>query len=219
MRVRGVAGVWIATDDARIADAARGFGAEVLMTTSEARNGTERCAEALAALPDDIEAVANLQGDAPLTPPWFVEEIVAALAADKASAMATPVLRCDGPTLAALLADRRAGRVGGTTAALAETGRALYFSKEVLPHGAEGAGAPVWLHVGAYVYRRDALAAYAAWPESPLERAEGLEQLRFLEHAARVACVEVDARGRRFWEVNNPEDVARVETVLREDAA
>ena len=69
--VSGFDAIYVATDDARIADAARGFGADVLMTSSEARNGTERCAEALAQLGDGVEMVVNLQGDAPLTPLGF----------------------------------------------------------------------------------------------------------------------------------------------------
>ncbi|MBE0553043.1 MAG: NTP transferase domain-containing protein, partial [Rhodobacteraceae bacterium] len=93
--VRGVDRVVVATDDARIADHAAGFGAEVVMTSSACQNGTERCAEVAAALPG-YEVVVNLQGDAPLTPAWFVEELVAGLRADPGADIATPVLRCDG---------------------------------------------------------------------------------------------------------------------------
>ncbi|MEM7525370.1 MAG: 3-deoxy-manno-octulosonate cytidylyltransferase, partial [Pseudomonadota bacterium] len=110
-----------------------------------------------------------------------------------------------------------AGRVGGTTAVLRADNRARYFSKEVLPFVPPGWTEPppaVWHHVGAYAYRPSSLAAYAAWPESELERREGLEQLRFLENGAEILCVEVEARGRVFWEVNNPEDVAKVEAAL-----
>ncbi|MCK0168710.1 3-deoxy-manno-octulosonate cytidylyltransferase [Jannaschia sp. S6380] len=214
--VRGVDAVHVATDDDRIADAARGFGATVLMTSPAAANGTERCAEAL----DQIEAdlVVNLQGDAPLTPPWFVEALIERMQADTDAAVATPVLRCDAATYAMFIEDRKAGRVGGTTAVFDRNLHGLYFSKEVIPYidpGKVPDPIPVFHHVGVYAYRPDALRAYAGWPQGELERREGLEQLRFLENGATVACVEVDARGRVFWELNNPADVPRIEAVLQ----
>ena len=217
MAVRGMDRVVVATDDARIADHAAGFGAEVVMTSSDARNGTERCAEVAARLPG-YDVIVNLQGDAPLTPAWFVEDLVAGLAADPQADIATPVLRCDGHALAGFLADRRAGRVGGTTAVFGAGGRALYFSKEVIPFTGQGyapdAPTPVFHHVGVYAYRPAALMAYSSWPVGPLETLEGLEQLRFLEQGRHVLCVEVAARGRRFWELNNPSDVAVIEAML-----
>jgi 3-deoxy-manno-octulosonate cytidylyltransferase (CMP-KDO synthetase) len=215
--VRGIDRVVVATDDDRIADHARSFGAEVVMTSSEARNGTERCAEVVRHLPGH-DLVVNLQGDAPLTPPWFVEDLVAGLAADPEADIATPVLRCDGRAVAGFLADRRAGRVGGTTAVFGAGGRALYFSKEVIPYTgrtyAPEEETPVFHHVGVYAYRPAALAAYPAWPVGPLEMLEGLEQLRFLEQGRKVLCVEVQSRGRQFWELNNPSDVPVIEKML-----
>ena len=217
MAVRGVDRVVVATDDARIRDHALGFGAEVVMTSSDCQNGTERCAEVAALLPG-FEVVVNLQGDAPLTPAWFVEDLVAGLKADTEADIATPVLRCDGRMLAGLLADRRAGRVGGTTAVFGAGLRGLYFSKEVIPFTGnnfpDDAPTPVFHHVGVYAYRPQALAAYATWPVGPLERLEGLEQLRFLEQGRQVLCVEVAARGRQFWELNNPSDVPVIEAMM-----
>ena len=102
------------------------------MTPEACRNGTERCAAALATLPG-FDVVVNLQGDAPLTPPWFVGALVEAMQADPARMMATPVLRCDAAALEGFLDDRRHGRVGATTAVFDRDGRALYFSKEVIP--------------------------------------------------------------------------------------
>ncbi|MWP37358.1 3-deoxy-manno-octulosonate cytidylyltransferase [Rhodobacter sphaeroides] len=219
MAVRGIDRVVVATDDDRIRTAAEAFGAEVVMTSPDCRNGTERCAEVAAALPG-FEIVVNLQGDAPLTPAWFIEELVAGLREDLSAEVATPVLRCDGRALNGFLTDRRAGRVGGTTAVFGATRHALYFSKEVIPYTGRAYGdaeeTPVFHHVGVYAYRPAALAAYPSWPIGPLEELEGLEQLRFLENGRSVLCVEVEARGRQFWELNNPEDVARIETMLAE---
>jgi 3-deoxy-manno-octulosonate cytidylyltransferase (CMP-KDO synthetase) len=214
--VEGVDGIHVATDDDRIADHARAFGASVLMTSATARNGTERCAETLDRI--DADLVVNLQGDAPLTPPWFVEALIARMARDREAAVATPVLRCDRHSWEMLREDRHAGRVGGTTAVFDARGHGLYFSKEVIPFVAPGDPPdpiPVFHHVGVYAYRPDALRRYATWPEGPLERHEGLEQLRFLENGCTVACVEVEARGRMFWELNNPADIPRIEAVLK----
>ena len=73
---------------------------------------------------------------------------------------------------------------------------------------------PVFHHVGVYAYRPDALAAYPSWPTGPLEQLEGLEQLRFMENGRSVLCVEVEANGREFWELNNPEDVPKIESMM-----
>ncbi|MGB2200516.1 MAG: 3-deoxy-manno-octulosonate cytidylyltransferase [Pseudooceanicola atlanticus] len=219
-QVAGVDRVVVATDDDRIRDAAEAFGAEVVMTSDTCRNGTERCAEALEVLGGDFDMVVNLQGDAPLTPHWFVEDLLTGLQGADWAGMATPVLRCDGRALNGFLEDRRAGRVGGTTAVFGEAGRALYFSKEVIPYTgktfADTDATPVFHHVGVYAYRPDALKVYGSWEETQLEKLEGLEQLRFLAHGQPVLCVEVEAKGRQFWELNNPEDVPRIEAMMAE---
>ncbi len=210
--------VLVATDDARIAEAAEQFGAEVMMTSETCRNGTERCAEVARRLGGDWDVIVNLQGDAPLTPPWFVSALVETMLAEPDCQVATPVLRCGADALAGFLEDRRHGRVGATTAVFDRAGRGLYFSKEVIPYTGRQIGAgetiPVFHHVGVYAYRREPLLNYAAWAEGPLETWEGLEQLRFMEHGVTVRCVEVDARGRAFWELNNPQDIARLEAIL-----
>lgn len=219
MAVKGVDRVVVATDDNRIADHASAFGAEVVMTSSDWQNGTERCAEVAAKLPG-YEVVVNLQGDAPLTPAWFVEDLVTGLLTNPGADIATPVLRCDGRALNGFLADRRAGRVGGTTAVFGGGMRGLYFSKEVIPFTgrtyADDEATPVFHHVGVYAYRPAALAAYPTWAVGPLEKLEGLEQLRFLENGRQVLCVEVQAKGRQFWELNNPSDVAVIEAMMAE---
>ncbi|MFV1494363.1 manno-octulosonate cytidylyltransferase [Phaeobacter sp. JH18-32] len=219
MAVNGVDRVVVATDDDRIRDAATGFGAEVVMTSESCANGTERCAEALDKLGGDYDIVVNLQGDAPLTPHWFIEDLIVGLRGAPDKGLATPVLCCDGATLNSLLADRKAGRVGGTTAVFGSDHNALYFSKEVVPFTSETYGSdqetPVFHHVGVYAYRPDVLSAYPGWPVGPLETLEGLEQLRFLENGRKILCVEVEARGREFWELNNPEDVPRIEAMMK----
>ncbi len=216
--VKGVDRVVVATDDDRIKTASEAFGAEVVMTSPDCANGTERCAEAFDVLGGGYEIVVNLQGDAPLTPAWFVEDLVDGLRCDPMAEVATPVLRCDGRALNGFLEDRKAGRVGGTTAVFTKDRHALYFSKEVVPFTdarfADEDETPVFHHVGVYAYRPSALGAYPRWESGPLEQLEGLEQLRFMEHGRQVLCVEVEARGRQFWELNNPEDVPRIEAMM-----
>ena len=114
-RVTGVAEVHVVTDDERIRTTAQGFGASVIMTSPECENGTARCAEALSSGQLEADLVVNLQGDAPLTPPWFVEDLIAAMVEDQEAKVATPVLRCDAQTYRHFIEDRKAGRVGGTT--------------------------------------------------------------------------------------------------------
>ena len=216
--VPGVDAVYVLTDDHRIAEAAHLFGADVLMTSEAARNGTERCAEAVGQLTDLPDIVINLQGDAPLTPAWFVEALIDAMQVDPEVQLATPVLLCDRLPLPNLVTDRREGRVGGTTTVMRPDRTALFFSKEVLPHVGNLESPPdVWHHVGVYGYRPDALRRYGTWDEGALERAEGLEQLRFLENGVPVTCVPVEGRGRVIWELNNPVDDARIEAVLKKE--
>ncbi|WP_209425642.1 manno-octulosonate cytidylyltransferase [Pararhodobacter sp. SW119] len=211
--------VFVATDDDRIAAEARRIGAEVIMTSSDCRNGTERVAEAVDTADIEAEIVINLQGDAPLTPPHFVAALIEAMRADPGCGMATPCLRCDAETVRNLLADRQAGRVGATTVVFDRVGRALYFSKEVIPftngQGIVNGIVPVFHHVGVYAYRRESLAAYAGWTPGPLEELEGLEQLRFLENGHPIRMVQVEAPGAVFWELNNPSDVPLIESYLQ----
>ncbi|MBE2275907.1 MAG: 3-deoxy-manno-octulosonate cytidylyltransferase [Rhodobacteraceae bacterium] len=214
----GGIGLFVATDDDRIADEARRIGAEVILTSSACRNGTERVAEAIRRAGIAPEIVVNLQGDAPLTPPHFVTALIAHMAGHPGTGIATPVLRCDAESVRNFIADRAAGRVGATTVVSDRLGRALYFSKEVIPftngRGVVDGTVPVFHHVGLYAYRPAALSAYTGWEPGPLETLEGLEQLRFLENGHPVDTVEVTAPGAAFWELNNPSDVALIEGYL-----
>lgn len=215
-RVAGVAGVFVVTDDERIADACAGFGVGVLMTSSECRNGTERCAEALGQL-HAPGLIINFQGDALLTPSHFVEALIERMKLGDVE-VATPAIRLRSPEVRALQEEEAQGRVGGTSVVTDSSGHALYFSKRLIPHlpaGAlEGEMSPVRLHVGVYAYRPTALAAYAQMPPSDLEQLEGLEQLRFLAAAIPVAVVDVQPPPFALRELNNPEDVGPIEDAL-----
>lgn len=215
-RVAGVAEVFVTTDDERIADACRGFGVGVIMTPPECRNGTERCAEALGSL-HEPDLVINFQGDALLTPPGFVESLIARMEQDQDAMVATPAMRLRSREARALQAEA-AGRVGGTSVVTDDQGRALYFSKRLIPHlpkdALEGAMSPVRLHVGVYAYRPEALKRYVSTPVSELETLEGLEQLRFLAAGIPIAVVDVATPPFALRELNNPEDLEAIEQAL-----
>ena len=216
--VEGVERVVVATDDVRIRDEAEAFGAEAIITSPTCQNGTERCAEAAAILSVSDALVINVQGDAPLTPPWFVEDLIDTMENVSDAHVATPVIRCNGEVLAQLKEIRRNGIAGGTTVVFDENRRALYFSKNVIPWTNRAyqphEATPVFYHVGVYAYTREALDWYSRRPAGFLEAVEGLEQLRFLESNIAIECVEVDSRGREFWELNNPGDIAEIERIL-----
>ena len=215
-KIAGVDGVFVTTDDERIADACGRFGVGVIMTSPECRNGTERCAEALGQL-HQPDLVINFQGDALLTPNHFVEALIERMRRDDVD-VATPAMRLRSEEVRTLQAEEAAGRVGGTTVVTDAAGRALYFSKRLIPHLPAGALdqplSPVLLHIGVYAYRPTALTAYAQTPPTQLEQLEGLEQLRFLVAGIPVAVVEVEPPPFALRELNNPEDVAPIEEAL-----
>ncbi|MGI9388929.1 MAG: 3-deoxy-manno-octulosonate cytidylyltransferase [Boseongicola sp.] len=216
---KGIAERYILTDSQKIADAVREFGGHVLMTSATCRNGTERCAEAAAMLETPPELIINLQGDAPLTPPHYIEALLAEFEKDPSVRIATPVLRTDTSHLAKLQNDRAEGRVGATTAVFDTNCDALYFSKEILPYydNAPPDAVPVYHHIGCYAYRPEDLSKYSSLPEGRLEMREGLEQLRFLENGTKIRCVIVNADGREFWELNNPTDISVIEAILAKE--
>ena len=216
-RVKGVSGVFVVTDDERIAAGCAPAKVGVIMTSVECRNGTERCAEALSQL-HEPDLVINFQGDALLTPPSFVEALIAQMEKDPETLVATPAMRLRREEVAALTREEAAGRVGGTTVVTDGFGRALYFSKRLIPYlpasAREAELTPMNLHVGVYAYRPRALEIYRDTPVTELETLEGLEQLRFLDAAVPVQVVEVQTPHFALRELNNPEDVEPIEEAL-----
>ena len=210
----------IATDDISIKDFCENFGAEVCLTSDKLRNGSERVAEALSLQKEDYDIIVNLQGDAPLTPPWVINELVAELEKSNYQ-VATPVFKCDDVGLKNLLRDRKLGRVGATTVVFDNNHMALYFSKEVLPYikdkEVNNKRTLVYHHIGVYAYTAPALLSYLKLPPSILENQEGLEQLRFIENSIPVKCIVSSLNGKEFWELNNPSDVKKIEEILKDN--
>jgi 3-deoxy-manno-octulosonate cytidylyltransferase (CMP-KDO synthetase) len=201
----GLDAVLVATDDERIASAVTRFGGTVRMTSSSHQTGTDRVAEAASAL--TCELVVNVQGDEPLIDPRTISQVVAPFSSDPALQMTT--LRrvitdpadYANPAVVKVVTDR--------------AGCALYFSRSPIPaYVGTGASPPAYRHVGLYAYRRSFLIKLAALPQTPLEKAESLEQLRALEHGFRIFAPETlfDSVG-----VDTPEDLERVRRRLQPD--
>ena len=208
----GAAHVIVATDDQAIARVVQSFGGEVAMTSSGARNGSERVQEALVRLGRRPRLVINWQGDAPAIPPDFLHALAMSWRSQPCPVL-TPAMPCDERHASLLLDDWLQGRIGGTCAVTDGNGHALYFSKAPLP-SRPTSQAPMRLHVGLYAYTPAALDAYCAALPSALEEAEGLEQLRFLDIGVPIRIVDVASPPGGIWEVNNPDDVARVEALM-----
>ncbi|MER9177568.1 3-deoxy-manno-octulosonate cytidylyltransferase [Mesorhizobium sp. M0955] len=217
-KVGGVDGVYVATDDERISAAVEGYGCTALFTNAGLRNGTERVAAAASILAlDDDDLVVNLQGDAPLTPPAFIAKIFGFLHERPEADAVTPVIKCSAESYVRIAEDIRNHRIGATTSVFDANKRALYFSKALLPHGSSVGtlvDLPVYHHVGLYGYRLGCLKGFPQLPVGPLERAEGLEQLRFLENGHTMHVLEAEDDGQEFWELNNPSDVTHLEQAL-----
>jgi 3-deoxy-manno-octulosonate cytidylyltransferase (CMP-KDO synthetase) len=211
-RRSAAADVVIATDDERIAAAARTFGADVALTRTSHRSGTERTAEVarLRGWPADA-VVVNCQGDAPLIPPASIDQVAALLAAQPGAAIAT---LCTPIRSAEEYANANVVKV-----VCAADGRALYFSRAPIPSGSHAAadGAPgfpdSFRHVGLYAYRAGALRRLAAAPPCALEITESLEQLRALWLGLEIRVALADAL--LGPDVDTPEDLERAAEFLR----
>jgi len=213
--VGGADDVIIATDDERLRDYALGFGAKVVMTSPDCLTGTDRVAEASDYFPE-ATLFFSLQGDAVLTPPWVIEEVLQAMRKDPSVQMATPAVRLKGRALSEFVASKKGGSSSGTAVTFNKKGDALYFSKALIPfdRNEHNPDRPVFRHIGLYGYRRDTLLQLSQLPEGVFEKSEKLEQLRALENGISIRVVEVDYRGRTHGSVDRPEDVQFVESVI-----
>jgi 3-deoxy-manno-octulosonate cytidylyltransferase (CMP-KDO synthetase) len=207
-RACGADEVWIATDDERIAAAARQFGAEVAMTARTHLTGTDRIAEvAMARGWKDTDVVVNVQGDEPLIPPAVIDQVAQLLAAHPRSDIGTLAVKID--TLAELT-DPNVVKV-----ACDAGGRALYFSRAQIPFNRDAPStvpAASLRHVGIYAYRVAALRKLAGLAPTRLEQIEKLEQLRALEHGLEIRVAL--AVERPLADVNTAADLERAERAL-----
>ena len=211
----GVDRVVVATDDTRILDAVTAAGGEAVMTDEACRNGTERALDAMKRLNSDAEIIINVQGDAPLIPPWVIGDVAETLRADARLQMATPAVELPPETEERMRADKAKGSASGTTVVFNKAMDAMYFSKNVIPFRRKpGAGMPVFQHIGLYGYRRETLETLVSYEPTPFELTEILEQLRALENGIPIRVVLTDYRGRSAWSVDTPEDAERVADII-----
>jgi 3-deoxy-manno-octulosonate cytidylyltransferase (CMP-KDO synthetase) len=210
--------VVIATDDERLREFARGFGAEVLMTSSSCPTGTDRVAEAALQL-NQYDIFFSLQGDAVLTPPWVIDQVLQTMLKDPSIHMATPAVQLRGEALRDFITRKQDGNSSGTTVVFNKFGDALYFSKEVLPYDREELNPerPIFRHIGLYAYRISTLQQLSRLSEGPLEKSERLEQLRALENGIPIRIVQVDYQGRTHGSVDRPEDVRVIESIIAKE--
>lgn len=200
---------YVATDDERIADTVRQFGGRVIMTRADHKSGTDRIEEACQKIGTTADVIVNIQGDEPFIQPSQIETLCQ-LFDDPDTQIGTlgkpfeTMEAVENPNSPKIVCDRR--------------GFALYFSRSVIPY-VRGKETKDWLnefpylkHLGLYAYRRQVLHAITQLPQSPLELAESLEQLRWLENGyrIRVGRTNVETVG-----IDTPEDLKRAEALLR----
>jgi 3-deoxy-manno-octulosonate cytidylyltransferase (CMP-KDO synthetase) len=214
--VKGVSDVYITTDDQRVADHAATFGAPAILTSPDCATGTDRVHAALSLMPKRPDAVINLQGDAVLTPPWVVQGLVDAFHADADVGMVTAAVHCSWAQVAEIETLKKQSPTSGTLVTMDKFGRALYFSKAIIPYlrKRDGEMSPVHRHIGIYGYSCAVLDQLSRLPQSPLESAEQLEQLRALENGIPIKVVVVDYQGRTHGSVDSPEDIPFVEAII-----
>ncbi len=197
--------VAVATDDERIFNAVKNFGGNAVMTAATHRSGTDRIAEAVAALNLAPEAiVVNIQGDQPIFEPVQVDEVIAPLQADPAVNMSTLIYK--------IIREEEITHPHAVKVVLDAQNFALYFSRATIPYVRSSTmKADYYKHHGIYAYRRDFLDIFTKLPEGKLEKLEALEQLRALEYGYKIKAVITPYDS---VEVDNEEELERVRQIL-----
>lgn len=204
--------VYVATDDERILRAVESFGGRAVMTREDHKSGTDRCYEAYLKIGHESDVVINVQGDEPFIHPSQIQTLQACFK-DSSTQIATLVKPFAVTDSLEALQNPNSPKV-----VVSDDGRALYFSRSVVPY-LRGVAQEEWLvrhtfykHIGLYAYRSEVLREITQLPQSTLERAESLEQLRWLDHGyvIRVGQTNVETIG-----IDTPEDLARAEAFLK----
>lgn len=213
--------VIIATDDERIKKHAEETlpNTKVMMTAESCPTGTDRAFDAVSKLDEKPDVVINLQGDAPLTPPHFIRQLLECF--EKDVEVATVVTQLSWEKLDALREHKKTSPFSGTTAVLNAEKEAMWFSKNIIPgirkEKRDEALSPVHRHIGLYGYTYNALEKFLNWDEGVYEKLEGLEQLRFLENGTKIQTTVVDYKGLpEMTGVDTPEDLAIAAKLIEE---
>lgn len=214
--------VLVATDDKRVLAHAKEIGAPCTMTSPACPTGTDRVFWGMMSLDAAPDLIINLQGDAPLTPPHYLRALIDSFSAIPCDVV-TPVAQLTWEELDSFRESKRTTPFSGTTAVFDEkTGRALWFSKTILPALRKESSlrqnsplSPVFRHIGIYGYSFPMLEKFSSLPKGHYEELEELEQLRVIENGYDLRCVHVQTNGRpSFSGIDSPEDIARAEELL-----
>lgn len=216
-------GVFVTTEDRRIADHAEELETACLITPDSCPTGSDRVLAALRQLQEWPDFVINLQGDAPFTPPSVLRALMEAFEADPQAEVVTPVHRLSWEDLDRLRDAKRETPFSGTTAIIGEDNRALWFSKNIIPAirgeismRRQDGPSPVYQHMGLYGFRTDILEKFCALPQGHYEKLEGLEQLRMLENGIKITAVKIELPpGEIRSGIDTPEDLERAEALLK----
>lgn len=210
----------VATDHEAIRTHAETLGAPVVMTDPKLPSGTDRALSAAKLAAPDADFIVNLQGDAPFTPPSYIDAIIRA-GTQALQDVVTPVVQLSWTALDEVRERKNVTPFSGTSCVRGPTGEAFWFSKTILPAirkedelRRQQTLSPVFRHIGLYGYKRAALERFVALGEGHYERLEGLEQLRFLENGMRILAIEVPTSETAMWGIDTPEDATHAETLI-----
>jgi 3-deoxy-manno-octulosonate cytidylyltransferase (CMP-KDO synthetase) len=194
----------IATDDIRILNHAKEFGAPCFMTSDNLTNGTERLVEAYKKYPElqDGDIFVNVQGDRPCVSTSSIDAIVEALKNHPEDVLTTPIVKIDNP--------EEVANTASVKCVFDTLGYALYFSRMAIPF--QKTSHPYYKHIGIYALRKEFLLKYATLPDTPLQKAEDLEHLKVLEHGFKIRIVIIDHE--IDLSVDYPSDIQKVEKWL-----
>lgn len=214
----------VATEDERIVNFCNEKNIKCVLTGNNCNTGTDRVAETVANLNYEPDFILNLQGDAPLTPPWFLTRMIEEFKKDNSIDIVTPGYKMTWVELDKMREEKKLTPFTGTTIVInPKTNDAIWFSKNILPAIRKEEKyrnekySPVVRHVGLYGYNYNMLMALGKLPEGFYEKFEGLEQLRALENGHKIRVAMVDYNGRPSSSgVDNPEDIERAEAIIKE---
>jgi 3-deoxy-manno-octulosonate cytidylyltransferase (CMP-KDO synthetase) len=221
----GKADVFVTTEDQRICDHAKEIDIECIITSPECPTGSDRVLEAVEETGRNYDFAINLQGDAPFTPPGVLTRLIEEIRKNgKKLEVVTPVHQLSWEDLDRLRETKKTTPFSGTTVVRDESGRALWFSKNIIPairKESRIGKSPVFQHIGIYGYSIKTLKKFVELPQSFYEQLEGLEQLRFLENGISVQTVDVLLTSGMIQSgIDSPEDLKRAEKMLaRHEAA
>ncbi len=214
--------IFVTTEDKRIADHAAKLGTPCISTSARCATGSDRILSAIRQLDDWPDFVINLQGDAPFTPPSVIKKMIDAYVENPYLEVITPVHRLSWLDLERLRKIKKKTPFSGTTAIINENGKALWFSKNIIPAirneetlRKQSPLSPIYQHIGLYGFRSDILEKFCKLNQGVYEQLEGLEQLRMIENNINIQSIDIDIeQGTIQSGIDSPEDLARAEKYI-----